>query len=396
MHKQATQRQLIWLIALCIMLQPMSTDFYLASLPFIGEAFAASTQEIQNTLSFFVVGFGSAQLIVGPLSDRYGRQPVLFAGLVLYIVASALCGLAGTMPVLVLGRLGQAVGCCTAFLIARAVIRDLYTLQEGARIMARASTLVALGPLLGPIAGGYLQSGFGWRAAFVAQLLFAALLLFGVRRLMGETLRARDPHAIRLSVMLASYRSILGTPIFWAYTLPGALSYASIFVFISGTSIILIRGLGVPAHYFGYCYALGVLGYLTGTMACQRLIARRGVEAAMTFGTRLAVCAGSLFLLFVGLGLVHWLVVVLAQCLVMFAHGITYPCSLTGSANPFPERAGAASGLSGFIAMMVALLAGIVIGATYDGTLYPMATMSALLGFGIFALAVLLRRFRRI
>jgi DHA1 family bicyclomycin/chloramphenicol resistance-like MFS transporter len=162
---------LLWLVTGCMMLQPLSTDLYLASLPGMALDFGVSPAAVQQTLSLFVFGFGTAQLISGPLSDRYGRRPVLIGGLALYLVSGLACALAPSLGWLIAARFVQAIGCCTAVVVARAIIRDAYSPAEGARVMARALSLLALAPILGPILGGYLQVAFGWRAAFVTLAL---------------------------------------------------------------------------------------------------------------------------------------------------------------------------------------------------------------------------------
>lgn len=387
---------LLLLITGCLMLQPLSTDLYLASLPHLTGYFDASPAAVQQTLSLFVIGFGSAQLVSGPLSDRYGRRPVLLGGLGVYIGASIACGLAPTLPVLVAARFVQAVGCCTAVVVARAIIRDAYPAAEGARMIAKASSLLSLAPLLGPIAGGYLQVAFGWRAAFAVITAFGALLAIASSRWLHETNADKNPAAMRLRPLLRTYGRILTSPAFWAYALPGALSYAAIFVFISGSSFVLIQVLGVPTEYYGYCFAFGVAGYLGGTLLCRRLLGRIGLERSLTIGTTLGGLAGLGFLAAVLGGAHHWSVVLAAQFLAMAAHGINFPCAQAGAINPFPRQAGAAAGLLGFFTMVAALLAGTWVGISHDGTLRPLATISATLGVLLFAGAALLRRQRNV
>ncbi len=377
---------LLWIIAFSLMLQPLATDFYLASLPAIGVAFSASPSQLQDTLTFFALGFGVAQLAVGPLTDYFGRRPALLVGVLLFAGASGVCAIADSMAMLVAGRVVEAVGCCTAVVVARSIIRDAFTLAEGAHVMARASTILSLGPLFGPILAGYLQTWFGWPAVFVALALFSAILLALVWVHLPETLPGQNGDALRPSYVLTGYAEIARAPMFWAYALPGALSYASLFVFLSGSAQVLISVLKLPPHYFGYCFSLAVCGYLGGTMVCQRLIVRRGVEAALRVGAWLALGSGLGFGALVALGLHHWSTVVLAQFMVMFAHGINMPCAQAGSTRPFPARAGAASGLSGCVMMVCAMAAGLVVAASFDGSMVPMSMCSVALGSAIFVL----------
>jgi DHA1 family bicyclomycin/chloramphenicol resistance-like MFS transporter len=378
---------LLWLITGCLMLQPLSTEIYLPSLPHLATYFSVTPATIQQTLSLFVLGFGAAQLVSGPLSDRYGRRPVLLGGLAVYTLASIACGLASSIGVLVAARFIQAIGCCTAVVIARTVVRDAYAPAEGAHVIARASMLLSFAPLLGPIAGGYLQVAFGWRAAFVLLTVLCLVLTAASLRWLRETNLAPDRNAMRLGGMIENYGRVVRTAAFWAYALPGALSYASIFVFISGSSFVLIEVLGMPTEYFGYCYAFGVSGYLTGTIVCRRLLKRIGVDRTLSVGTTLSLCGGLLFAALVAAGVRHWALVPLAQFATMAAHGINFPCAQVGAVAPFPQQAGAAAGLLGFVTMLIALLAGLWVGSSHDGTMEPLAWISAVVNAALFAAA---------
>lgn len=387
---------LLWLVTGCMMLQPLSTDLYLASLPGMALDFAVSPAAVQQTLSLFVFGFGTAQLVSGPLSDRYGRRPVLIGGLALYLVSGLACALAPGLAWLIAARFVQAIGCCTAVVVARAIVRDAYSPAEGARVMARALSLLALAPILGPILGGYLQVGFGWRAAFVALALAGLAVWVAAMRHLRESNPKLNPDAIRLGHLAATYRDVLRTPAFWAYALPGSLSYASIFVFISGTPFVLIKVLGVPTQYYGYLFAFGVLGYLGGTLICRRLLGRIGVARVLALGTTVGMLGGLGFLLLVLAGISHWTLVVTAQFVVMTAHGINFACTQSGSLAPFPDKAGAAAGLFGCLVMYAALASGTWVGSSHDGTLLPLASISATVGVILFACTRLLARFGKV
>ena len=243
-----TPTTLLWLVTGCLMLQPLSTDLYLATLPGMAADFGATAAEVQHTLSLFVIGFGTAQLVSGPLSDRFGRKPVMIGGLTLYLLSSIACAAAPTLPWLVAARFAQAIGCCTGVVVARAVIRDAYAPAEGARVLARASSLLALAPIFGPILGGYLQVAFGWRPAFVALALAGLIVWVAALRRMRESNSRTDAGALRPDRLVRSYLDVARSPAFWAYALPGTLSYATIFAFISGTPFVLIRVLGCPRN----------------------------------------------------------------------------------------------------------------------------------------------------
>jgi MFS transporter, DHA1 family, multidrug resistance protein len=368
-----------------LMLQPLSTDLYLASLPSLGSVFNAPSSTVQLTLSMFVIAFGSAQLIIGPLSDRFGRRPVVIAGLSLYVLASLLCAASPSIELLIGARFLQALGCCSAIIIARAIVRDAYQPEESVRVVARASTWLSIAPLTGPILGSYLQVAFGWRAAFVALSILSAMLLATVILRLPETNAHKNPRATEWAGLSANYRLVLGSREFWAYALPGALSYGSIFAFISGSSPVLIGVLQVPTAWFGFCFAFGVSGYMSGTILCRRLLPRFGQATTLRIGTTLSLTAGALFLAGVGIGLAHWALVTVAMFMTMFAHGVNFPVSQSGSVNPFPQQAGTAAGLMGALYMSVAFCVGSAVGATANGTVYPLAIIACALGGCVFA-----------
>jgi DHA1 family bicyclomycin/chloramphenicol resistance-like MFS transporter len=381
---QFAHAPLLILIAACLMMQPLSTDLYLASLPGLATDFRVPASTVQLTLSLFVIGFGAAQLIIGPLSDRFGRRPVLLSGLALYLAATVLCGTAPSIAVLIAARFLQALGCCSAVIIARAIVRDAYAPEHAARVIARASTWLSLAPLFGPILGSYLQVAFGWRAAFAALGLLAAGLLILAAARLPETNPHRNPRATELAGLLANYRVVLGSKEFWAHALPGALSYGAIFAFISGSSFVLIRVLDVPTAWFGYCFAFGVSGYMAGTLVCRRLLPRLGPQLTFRIGGTLSLASGALFLAATAAGVRHWWLMLAAMFITMLAHGINFPVGQSGSVTPFPQQAGTAAGLMGALTMLVAFAVGSVVGATYNGTLYPLAIISCVLGVLIF------------
>lgn len=387
---QYAHAPLLMLITAFLMMQPLSTDLYLASLPSLASGFNVPASTVQLTLSLFVIGFGGAQLIIGPLSDRFGRRPVLLSGLALYVAATILCGLAPTIEILIAGRFLQALGCCSAVMIARAIVRDAYDPEQSVGVIAKASTWLSLAPIFGPIIGSYLQVAFGWRAAFAALGIFSAFVMAVTFFKLPETNIHKNPQATALRGLLANYRAVLGSREFWAYALPGALSYGSIFSFISGSSFVLIQVLGVPTAWFGFCFAFGVTGYLTGTIVCRRLQPRLGTMPTFYFGTALSLVAGVIFLATVTAGIAHWALILAVMFVTMCAHGINFPIAQSGSVSPFPRQAGTAAGLMGALYMTVAFVVGTIVGATHNGTLYPLAIIACALGALIFGSARML------
>ena len=379
------ERTLTVLVGLFLMLQPISTDLYLASLPGLATRFDVPASTVQLTLSLFMAGFGVMQLVGGPLSDRFGRRPVLLGALALYVVSSLACAASPTMDVLIAARFAQAVGCCTVVVIARAIVRDAFEPAAGARALALASSLLAIGPMAGPIVGSFLEVQFGFRAAFVLIALLGALLLVVAARRLPETLVVPDRAALEPKRLVAGYLAVLRSPVFLAYTAVGAAMYGGLFAFISGSSFVLIGALGVPVLWFGACFAFVVIGFLLGTFACRRLLRRLGMPRTVLVGAALAAAAGTIGALVAYGGVRHYAALLVPAFGFFFAHGITFPCAQSGATAAFADRAGAAAGLFGALVMAVAVAVGTWIGVSFDGTPLPLA--ATLAGAGIVALA---------
>lgn len=367
------ERTLIVLIGCYLMLQALSTDLYLASLPGLVRTFSVPVATVQLTLSAFVLAFGCTQLVLGPVTDRYGRYPVLVGGLAVYAAASAAAALAVSIEMLIGARVAQAIGCCGVVVAARAIVRDLYPPAQGARVLAQAATVLAVGPLVGPLLGSALEVRFGFRAIFVVLVAITAALLVATLRKLGETHRLRGSATLHPRQIATDYATVLRSRQFRAYTLVSAASYAALFAFISGSSFVLIGVLGVPTAWYGACFAFVVAGYLAGTLLCRRLLARHGVAGAIRRGATLSLVSGAALIGLMGAGVHHWIAVLLPTAGIFTAHGINLPCGQAGSAAPFPQLAGAAAGMYGFLLMAIAAPLGVLIGATHNGTVYPMA-----------------------
>jgi len=374
------ERLALLLLASGFSLQPLSTDLYLPSLPSLSRYFAVTPAAIQTTLTLFVLGFGVTQLLAGPLSDRYGRRPVALGGYAVYCAASLLCACASSLTVLLVGRLLQAIGCCGVVVAARALVRDSYEPAAGAQLLARSSSLLALAPLIGPVLGGYCQVWLGWRAAF--WLLGALSVWFALfaRAHWQESNLNPDAEALRPARLLAAYREVASHPEFRAYVLPAALTYSAIFIFIAGSSFAFIDVLGVTPEHYGLCFAGGVSGYLGGTLCCRRWLRRRTLQDLLAAGTTLTAIGGCGLWLAVRYDFASVGVLLTAQFLVMFAHGINQPCAQAGALAPFKTRAGAAAGLLGSVSMAVALGSASLLALLADGSLQPLATLAAAVG----------------
>ena len=367
------------LLTLAVSMGPVSTDLYLPSLPSLTSALETDVASVQLTLSVFLVGFAFSQLVYGPLSDRFGRRPALLIGLALYVLASAACMLAQSIEALIAARFVQAVGACAGAVLGRAVVRDIYGREGAARMLAYIGAAMALAPGIGPMLGGYLTVWFGWRANFALLLILGALAFTGVWFLLAET----NPHigrATSVTQMLRNYLGFLRHRAYVGYILCVTMAYCGLFAFISGSSFVFIEVFGLPPNLFGFCFAAVVAGYIVGAVFSGRVVMRLGIGRVLSVGVVVLAGGGLAMAGLVLAGIETVWSVLIPMVVYMAGVGLVLPNALAGALGPFPEKAGAASALSGFSQMGVAALVGIAVGAAFDGTARAMAIAIAFSG----------------
>ena len=371
-HSSAAPWAQLLTLTVLFALQPLSTDLYLPALPGIAEHFQASIAQTQTTLTIFVIAFGLAQLIAGPLSDRFGRWPNAVAAALLYTGASLTCALAPSLEVLILGRLLQAIGACMALVNARAIIRDNYGPQEGARLIAKSGSLMSIAILSGPTLGGWLQTVFGWRAAFLTLSLIGIFTLVAVACLTKETNSYKNPQATHPAFLMASYGAVLRHPRFIAYTAAQTASYAGLFAFLSGSSPVLQKVLGFSAQQYGLFFSACAVGYLLGTFVCRKALSLYGLFKTMHLAALIVLIGGLIMSSLALAGVKHGAAIGVPMFIYMIGHGVGTPCSQVGAIAAFPSQAGSAAGLMGFLQMCGASLVGLWMGMSFDGSVFPL------------------------
>ncbi|HEY9120702.1 MAG TPA: Bcr/CflA family multidrug efflux MFS transporter [Marinobacter sp.] len=370
----------IWttiLLAAAVALGPLAIDMYLPALPSMGESLSAGTGQVQLTLSVYMAGFALAQLICGPLADRFGRKPIMIGGFLLFAVASVICALATNIETLILSRFLQALGGSAGPVLGRAAVRDIYSPREAAKIMAILASIMALAPAIAPTIGGFMVVGLGWPSIFLALGGYALVMAVVVAVGIPEPMHPDHRQSLRLGSLLKNYRAIASDISFLGYTLTNSLTFAGLFAFLSGASFVLIDFLGVKPQHFGLFFACIVAGYIVGNLTAIRLGRQLVPDQILARGLALAVAGGGLMAALAIAEVYSVWAVILPQTLFMMGVGMVLPQTMAGALANFPQMAGSASALFGFTQMAVAAVIGMLVGHFHDGTSLVMAVIIA-------------------
>ena len=357
----------------------ISTDLYLPAMPAMATSLGARPGLIDLTVSGYLIGFSLGQLLWGPISDRYGRRPSVAVGLVFFIVGSGGCALAGNALVLIGWRIVQALGACASVALSRAMVRDLYEGNRAAQMLSTLITVMAIAPLVGPLAGGQIVALAGWRAIFWV-LVGIGLVTIGALATIPETLPVsrRNPEslgrAMRGYAELLRHRKILG------YSATGGFLYAGMFAYIAGTPFAYIDYYHVSEQHYGLLFGLAIVGIMAANMVNSRLVVRHGYDRMLLIGTGLATLSALLAALDARTGWGGLWGLVLPLLVFASSTGLVVANSIAGAMARFPQRAGAVSALVGAIQYGSGIIGSALVGVLADGTPWPMGLVVGIAG----------------
>ena len=362
----------------------MSIDLYLPALPTMARALGTTAGTAQQTLSAFLAGLALGQLAYGPLSDRVGRRPPLFAGMALYVAASVGCALAESAGALIALRFLQGLGACAAMVIARAVVRDRYDHVETARVFSWITLVFGVAPVLAPLIGSLLLAFIGWRAIFWALAAFgfavalAAFLTLPESRGVAARLRAGAQHPLRVYRDLLRQRRLLG------YLLAAAFGSASLFAYIGASPALFIEDFGFSPFAYSLIFGLNAFGLVAGAQLNRALLARYTPDAIAGAALLLSLGVGIGFALLAATGNAGPWISIGALFLILSLFGLTASNLQAGALSRDPDHAGSIAALMGVAGFGLGALVAAAASMAHDGTARPLAYAV----LGSYALAV--------
>jgi MFS transporter, DHA1 family, multidrug resistance protein len=351
----ASRRSLLVTLTITCSLGMVASTIYVPSIPAIAGALDTTVACVQFTFVSYLLAFAVSMLVLGPLSDRYGRRRTMIFGVALSALGSIACAASPTIEFLIAGRVLQGIGLSAGLVVGRATIRDIYGENGAAQIIAGIAIVMTLLQAFAPIPGGYLQAWIGWRANFAAVTVLTAVALALILRYVPQAFSAghirSQTGAVSARTMLASYRSLIRTRRFLAYALTATGSHAGFHIFAAGAPAVLIMGFGVPPQDYGYYASLPPMGFLVGSFLSNRLTRRVGIDNLIAIGSTVLIPAGCILLTLALLHVRNPYAIVGPMILICCGSGLITPNAVAGSLGVNIGIAGAASGLASFIQM---------------------------------------------
>jgi len=358
----------------------MSTDMYAPSLPDLASEFETTPTRVKLTISLNLLAFGIAQLLHGPLSDRFGRRPVLLSSLMAVVVGCMLCVMAQTINQLIAARIFLGLVAAAEAVIGLAIIKDLYNEKQQVKALAFLGMVIAIVPALAPILGGYLHVAFGWKSNFYVIAFMALLSAAVVYKYLPESTQP-DPHATRIGRVLRAYKQLLHNAEFVSHTLLLGVGLGLVFVFVTAAPFVLIVQFGVKVQHFGYYSAAIVMSFFVGSLLASQLadrwLAGRLLGSGMAF-----IVAGSLMLIYLIVNdqlTANFLVI--SYSLMTFGMGPMFAVAPSRALRSIKTKAGLASALLSGMEQSIAALSGVAVSVLHDGTAMPMAIVTTCLSF---------------
>ena len=345
-------RSLIALLAAITAVGPGAVNIYLPALPVLREYFATDVAHMQLTVSVALLAFSLGLLANGPLSDRFGRRPIILVGLLIFNAGSLMCLAAPNLQWLIAGRAIQALGTSAGMIVSRAIVNDLYPREKMARMIAWLTMITVIAPTLAPWLGGKLMMAAGWRSLFVLLVATGVVILWAAWRWLPETRALHHQHASHHSV-IAEASDLLRQPAFIGYTLQGAIIFAVFFVFVSTMPYVMVSFFHRPPSQFGTYYLLVASGYFLGNWSVTRRHGHVSVHGLINTGVLVSIAGATIALGAVAFGAANPLWIFAPVAAMSFGQGLTLPNVTASAVSLARQHAGTSSSLLGFMQQVI-------------------------------------------
>jgi DHA1 family bicyclomycin/chloramphenicol resistance-like MFS transporter len=378
--------ELVLILAVLSLIAPLAIDMYLPALPFIAASLGATDAQAQLTLPTYFAGFAIGQAFYGPIADRFGRKPPLYFGLGIYIVASIGCAVAPNIETLIALRFLQSAGGCAGTVVARAMVRDLFTGADAIRVYSRVLLVFGVGPILAPMIGSGVLLLFGWREIFwlLTGIGILSMVLIFVR--MPESLNPAHVRPLRLTSIIVGYWRLFTHRNFVGYALTGGFMMAGTFAYIAALPFVIVNIYGHPSSYFSWVFGINAVGFILASQINVRVQRNHAPERVLLIALVLQMAAAAVFVTDVIAGWGGLFGILIPLFVWIATMGFVIPNTTALAMGPFAANAGAASAMLGVLQFVLAAVSSGLVAAAADGTALPMVGCMAL--FSLVALLI--------
>lgn len=368
------------------------SDAYVPALPMLVHALKLTPSQAKLTVSLYLLSLSVAQLLCGPLSDKLGRQRIILAGMIICTIGTIFCIFAPDFSILLLGRILQGIGASAMSSLFRAVIRDIWSGSELAKVVSIISSIFSVIPAVAPLIGGYLSVWFSWRAVFVFILIYTVIGYWMVRQYLPETNKQLNPHAFRASVLFKNYWQLLTNKTFFGYTFCSAMIMAGFFAYVTASPFLLQNVMGMTPIQYSWSMIWIIAASLFGKMANIKLVDILKPAQIIKIGLFFMLLSGCLMLITSFYPLSPFLLLIFPSMIYIFAGGFVFANAFSGSLESFPEKAGTAGALYSSLLMAGSFLGSLIVTWLHMKTTLPLAIVYlifALMTWGVFGQLVL-------
>jgi DHA1 family bicyclomycin/chloramphenicol resistance-like MFS transporter len=373
---------LILILGSLIALSPFSIDMYLPGFKAIAKDLNTTVERVTLSLSSYFIGLALGQLIYGPLLDKYGRKKPLYVGLSIYLIASIGCMMASSLNMLIILRFIQAIGGCAAGVASVAMVRDLFPVNESAKVFALLMLVLGASPMVAPTVGGYVTANFGWHAVFIILAGIATLIFILVVFALPDKYEPDHELSLKPVPIIKGFWSVFTVPQFFIYTLAGSVSFAGLFTYVAGSPVVFMKIYQVSTQTYGWIFAGLSIGFIGSSQINNLLIKKYRSEQIIPVVFVCQFIFGAVFLL---ASIFHWLNLpgtLVMIFLTLCCAGLSSPNTSALSIAPFSKNAGTASSLMGALQLGIGSLATMGVGAFDSISTIPLAAIMAGCGFG--------------
>jgi len=381
---------LILILGLLTSIGPLSIDMYLPAFPSIANNLHTTVANVMLSLSSFFVGISIGQLLYGPLLERYGRKTPLYFGLGLYMISAIACATAMSVETLIIFRFFQALGGCVGMVASRAMVRDLFDVKDNAKVFSTLMLVVAVSPIIAPTLGGFISTYLGWRYIFGMLIIVILLILFGIYFLLPESKKPDPNFSLKPKSILKGFSVIIKQPQFAVYTFTGAVAYAGLYAYISGSPYVFMEIFKVTEQHYGWIFAIVAAGLISASQLNSRLLKKYSSEKIIKLALTVQGIIGILLLSTSVFGFSELYSTIVLVFLYLCCQGFLFPNASALSMAPFASNAGNASALMGFIQISVGAFMSAMVSVLHDDSTLSMTGVmcfctlgaSAILYFG--------------